>query len=237
METTASVSRVPKARAKRGRLVVDMELMVHFAKRTEGCLRTVRQRTRLTQGLKRVLAAALVGVCGAFAPVAEAGPLPTESAAKLLVKAARYDKNFLHRAGDRVRVILVFKPDDRASVSAVAEMQAALTAFPEIDGVPHDETIHAYDGAPELAATCRANRASIVYISTGFSGDIGDIRYALDGIDILSVAANPEDVAQGLVLGFDLVAGKPKLLVHLSQARRQNVAFMADFLKLSKVYN
>ena len=169
--------------------------------------------------------------------MAEAGALPAESAAKLLVKAARYDKNFLRRAGDRVHVVLVVRPDDPASVAAVAQMQAALTAFPAIDGIPHDEMIYPYDSAPALAATCRAKRASIVFISPGFSGDIGDIRYALDGIDVLSVAANPEDVARGLVLGFDLVAGKPKLLVHLSQARRQNVAFMADLLKLAKVYN
>ena len=134
-------------------------------------------------------------------------------------------------------MILVVRPDDRASVNAVAEMQAALTAFPVIAGIPHDETIYAYDSAAGLAATCRAKRASIVFISTGFSGDVGDIRYALDGIDVLSVASNPDDVARGLVLGFDLVGSKPKLLIHLGQARRQNVAFMADLLKLAKVYN
>jgi hypothetical protein len=200
-------------------------------------LRTVRQRTRVALGLKRAFAAVFVAVCATSTPAAEAGPLPAEAAANLLVKAARYDKNFLRRAGDRVHVILVVRLDDRASVTAVAEMQAALTAFPAIDGIAHDETIYAYESAAGLAATCRAKQASIVFISTGFSSDVGDIRYALDGIDVLSVAANSGDVARGLVLGFDLVGGKPKLLVHLGQARRQNVAFMADLLKLAKVYN
>ena len=200
-------------------------------------MRTVRQRTRGSRSLKRAIAAALVGVCAAFAPIAEAGPLPADAAAKLLVKVARYDKNFVRRAGDRVHVILVVRSGDRASATVAAEMQAALTAFPAIDGVPHDETIYLYDSAAGLAATCRAKRASIVFISTGFRSDVADIRYALDGIDVLSVAADPDDVARGVVLGFDLVAGKPKLLVHLGQARRQNVAFMADLLKLAKVYN
>lgn len=188
-----------------------------------------------TRGL---LVAVLLGVFSAFSHSAEAGsPVPVEAAARLLVKAARYDKNFAHRAGDRVHVVLLVRPELRASVTAAAQMQAALTAFTEIDGIPHDETIYSYVGATELAALCRAKRVSIVFVSPGFSGDIGDIRYALDGIDVLSVAANPDDVARGLVFGMENVGGKPKLLVHLSQARRQNVAFMTDLLKLAKVYN
>ncbi len=182
--------------------------------------------------------AAFLGVCVVFSQVAEAGaPVPVETAARLLVKATRYDKNFARRAGDHVHVVLLVRPDLRASVTAVAQMQAALTAFTEIDGIPHDETIYTYVGATELAALCRAKRVSIVFVSPGFSGDIGDIRYALDGIDVLSVAANPDDVARGLVFGVESVGGKPRLLVHLSQARRQNVAFMTDLLKLAKVYN
>ena len=43
-------------------------------------------------------------------------------------------------------------------------------------------------------------------------------------------------VPKGAVLGFDLVSGKPKLLVHLTQAKKQNAAFKAEALKLMKVF-
>jgi len=43
-------------------------------------------------------------------------------------------------------------------------------------------------------------------------------------------------VPRGIVLGFDLVGGKPKMLVNLGQARKQHVAFMAEVLKLAKVF-
>jgi hypothetical protein len=43
-------------------------------------------------------------------------------------------------------------------------------------------------------------------------------------------------VPAGIVLGFDLVSGRPKLVVNLSQARRQHVDFRAEVLKLMKVY-
>jgi len=38
------------------------------------------------------------------------------------------------------------------------------------------------------------------------------------------------------VLGFELVSSKPRLLVHLSQARKQNVDFRAEVLKLVQIY-
>jgi hypothetical protein len=38
------------------------------------------------------------------------------------------------------------------------------------------------------------------------------------------------------VLDFDLISDKPKLLVHLGQARKQKVAFGAEILKLMQVH-
>jgi hypothetical protein len=39
-----------------------------------------------------------------------------------------------------------------------------------------------------------------------------------------------------VVLGFDLVSGRPKLLVNLTQAKKQKVDLAAEILKLMKVY-
>ena len=40
----------------------------------------------------------------------------------------------------------------------------------------------------------------------------------------------------GMVLGFDLVSGRPKLLIHVAQARKQNVSFPGSVLSLMKVH-
>ena len=39
-----------------------------------------------------------------------------------------------------------------------------------------------------------------------------------------------------LVFGFDLVSGRPKLLLNLTQAKLQNVAMKAAVLKLMQVF-
>jgi hypothetical protein len=56
------------------------------------------------------------------------------------------------------------------------------------------------------------------------------------GVDVLTVSAVPDYVPKGIVLGFDLVGGHPKMLVNLGQATRQHVAFTTDVLRLMRVY-
>ena len=62
------------------------------------------------------------------------------------------------------------------------------------------------------------------------------IGRALAGLDVLTVSVDPNDIPNGIVLGFDLVSGKPVPLVLLPAAKRQHVAFMPQALKLMKVY-
>jgi len=52
---------------------------------------------------------------------------------------------------------------------------------------------------------------------------------------VLTAGAMTEYVSEGIVLGFDLVSGRPKILVHLEQARKQNVVLTAQLLKLAVI--
>jgi hypothetical protein len=167
---------------------------------------------------------------------AEEAPVPLGLQVELLAKVAAYDKNLSKRAGDRVKILIVEKKGNADSNRAVAQIQTALSDTAAIAGLPHQEVVVRYAGATALAAAVRSERAAIVFLTVGFVDDIEAIRAALDGLDVLSVAVMPGYVPRGIVLGFDLVSGKPKLLVHLSQAKRQNVAFSADVLKLMRVF-
>jgi hypothetical protein len=162
-------------------------------------------------------------------------PVPAELQATLLAKVATYDRNLRERAGERVHVVLVGKPSDPTSMPFVRQMSQALSAVGTFDRLPHDEEIVEYKGADDLARRCRASRASIVYLGPGFRDDIDAIRDALESLSLMTVSATPEDVQRGIVLGFDLVSGKPKLVVHLGQSRKQRVDFTAEMLKLVRI--
>lgn len=134
-----------------------------------------------------------------------------------------------------MHVLIVVKPKDDASSRFGKNMESALGGVDKIGGLPHDESTLAFGGARALADTCRAKKIAIVYLAPGLGEQIPAIRQALDGVSILSVAAVAAEVPKGIVLGFDLVSGKPKIVVHLGQAKRQDVAFRAELLKLARV--
>ena len=161
--------------------------------------------------------------------------VPIALQAELVAKVASYDRNLAARAGDRVHVLIIVKAKDDASSAFAKHMESALGGLDKIGGLPHDESTSPFGGAKALADACRAKHIAIVYLAPGLGEEMAGIRAALDGVNVLSVAADASDVARGVVLGFDLVSGKPKILVHLGQAKRQDVSFKAELLKLAKV--
>jgi hypothetical protein len=177
---------------------------------------------------------AVAAVCGTSA--AETPSVPPRLQAGLLAKVASFDRKFAARAGGRAKVLLVARANDADSLRTVTEMKSALAALDTIGGLPHDEQIVELADAAAIARTCKAGGIAVVYFGPGFGKQIASIRSALTSIDVLSVAAIADYVPEGIVLGFNLVSGNPKLLVHLTQARAQNVEFDSRVLKLMTIY-
>jgi hypothetical protein len=192
---------------------------------------------RSTSIIRRI-AAMLVGLSTCLAldiAYAEDIPVPTDLQATLLAKVVLYDRNLPERAGDRVRTLLIGNPSDPTSMPFVRQMRQDLGAIENFGKLPHSEEIVAFTNADALSEKCRNERISIVYLGPGLQGDVEAIRDALEPLSILTVSANPDDVSRGIVLGFDLVSGKPKLVIHLAQARKQRVDLVAEVLKLMRV--
>lgn len=162
--------------------------------------------------------------------------IPASTQAALLTKVASFDRNFAARAGQRAVVIVVKAPDDKDSEHDATAIAAALGEVPTIGNVPLEVTVVTYRGAPALAELVRAKRAAIVYFGSGFSREVAAIRDAFAQVSVLTFGVVPEYVPSGVVLGVDLVSGRPKLLVNLAQAQKQQVAFPASVLNLMKVY-
>ena len=135
-----------------------------------------------------------------------------------------------------MRTLLLMKQGDPESSRAAVEMKSALSSIPTIGALPHEEELGTYSDPAALAETCQARKISILYIAPGFSQQVDRLRETIGTLSLLSVGSLAEYVPNGIVLGFDLVSGRSKLLVNLTQARRQNIEFRAEILKLTKVY-
>lgn len=166
---------------------------------------------------------------------AESDPLPAALQAGLVVKVAGYDRNMRGRAGASVRVLVVARNNDDDARWSL-QLRAELGRTESIAGLPHTEGGISYTNANDLAASVKNEHAAIVILSSSLSEESEAIRTAFDGLDVLTAAPDADMTRRGVVLGFELSGGKPKLFFNLRQAGRQNVALSAEVLKLMTVY-
>ena len=162
--------------------------------------------------------------------------LPIALEAELLAKVLNYDRTLPQRAGQVARLLIVVKKGNAESVRTASQMRTALRLIDRVGGLPHEELVLEYAGAKALAQACAAEQIAVAYFGPGFDDDLEAIRGALDGVEILTVASVPQYVPRGIVLGFDVVAGSPKLLFNLTQAKRQKIWVGAELLKMMRVY-
>jgi hypothetical protein len=156
--------------------------------------------------------------------------------ATLIAKVAGFDRSFSSRAGKRALVLIVQAKDDSESARDAISIKAALSELPTVGDLPHEEQMVEYSNAPGIADMVRTRHAAIVYFSSGLSDHVPAIKKEFSSLNVLTVGAVPGDVPGGVVLGVDLVSGRPKLLINLTQARKQNVSLPASVLKLMQVY-
>lgn len=161
--------------------------------------------------------------------------LPAEVEAKLSGSVAAYDRTLHQRAGGKVVIAIVTNPADPDSLRAGSQLQAAFDGVDTISGLPHEEFVLAYKSAPLLAEACVQRNVSIVFLSTGLDRVILPIVQALESTRVLTIAGSLPYVSNGVVLGFDLVSGRPKLVINLTSARKQGLEFRAELLRLARV--
>jgi hypothetical protein len=162
--------------------------------------------------------------------------VPVSLQIELLLKVASYDKNLKQRAREQVRVAVVYKQDDADSGRYAGQALKALSEVDDVSGMPVQPLSLIYSDAAALARFTRDSSVAVLYVAPGFGDDdMTAIAQALDGVNVLSAGALSKYTLRGLVLGFDLAGGKPKLWVHLGRARRQRVELSSSVLKLMRV--
>lgn len=198
---------------------------------TDGVRRGAARRGR---GRAALLAALLL--CGpGGAARADEPAVPVELQAELLARVVKYDRNFTVRSGERLQVLVAWRPGAEDSERIARQMAVALGNVPAIGGLPHDEHLVAYSTPARLRESARSTGSTLVILAPGIETDASALAKVFEGFDGLTVTTTAYGVDGGIVLGFDLVSGKPRMLLHLTQARKQHADFKAEVLKVMKV--
>lgn len=161
--------------------------------------------------------------------------LPASIQAQLLSKVPAYDYEFRRRAGALVRVLILTNPEHSESVRSAALLQAALQREKAIASLPHETLVAPFTDTAALALRVREQAVSIVYLTPGLD-QLEPICRVLEPLHALTVTTLPDYVRRCAVLGLQVVAGRPRLSIHLAHAQRSGIRFRAELLQLAMVY-
>ena len=160
--------------------------------------------------------------------------VPVDLQIELLGRVAPYERG-LARGGGDLRVLVVSKRGHAVSTRTTAQVVAALRRTGTMLDRPIriDELV--FESASQVLAAATSRSASMVYVTPGLEDAIPALRDAFAGHRILTVSAVGDHVAQGVVLGFEIASSRPRIVVNLTQARRQQLDFSAQLLRLARV--
>lgn len=162
--------------------------------------------------------------------------VPVSVQADLVSKVPTYDRSFRERAGNRVHVLVLSNSSSRDSTRIANFIQAALAREEAIGGLPHDVSVSSYSSASALSAECKKRSISILYVPPGFDSELDTICAAVQPFGVMTFTGVPDYVRRCIVVGFELQEGRPKLLVHLGQAKKSGIRFSSGLLRLARVY-
>ena len=136
---------------------------------------------------------------------------------------------------DRIRIGIVVKASSPESMRAGAELKAAFDRVTRVGGRPLEPSVIEWSSARALSEQSRSRGLTLLYFTPGLDAEIGPSAAALVGQRILTIGAVDSFVASGVVLGFELVSGHPKMVMNLRQAKKQDVVLRAAVIKLMRI--
>lgn len=169
--------------------------------------------------------AASVVLLLSFGALAEELPLALQ--VEMLQKTAAYITNLVPPESGKLKVLVVYAG---ASPSRATEtLAAAINKAGKVGAHPAEAKVAALGAsAKELL---EAEKPQLVWVAQETSEkDVSAVIEACGSSPIVTVSNNPAHVKQGIIMGYELVEAKPRILVHLKQARAQGVVIFSGLL-------
>jgi hypothetical protein len=172
------------------------------------------------------------GSAGAVEP-----EVPLRVQVSLLDRVIPFDRNFAVRVrlNGQLSVAVVVDTADSDSARIGEGLLVELRALGSLGSCKVVCAQVNFANTQALAEDCRRLRVGVVCVTPGLRVPSRTLAAGLAEQRVLTVATAPEEVEDGLILGFALRSGKPRVLVNLTQARVQQVDFRADFLRMAEV--
>lgn len=166
-----------------------------------------------------------------FALAARADELPLPMQVQLLQKTSAYITSLVPGESGKVKVLVVH-PGDKAPRFA-EQLVESLNKLGQLGKHPAEAKPVPLAG---VKAALGVEKPQMLFLSPDLDEKgVASVLEACGTASIVTVSPTQAHVKQGVILGFDLQEAKPRILVHLKQARAQSVVFLSGLLTHSVI--
>jgi hypothetical protein len=166
---------------------------------------------------------------------ADSASVPLQLQVELSNKIIEYIQQPAVLSLDRIRIGIVVKGSSPESTRAGTELKASFDRIVMAGGRPHEQSLVDWSSPRALAEQARSRGLTVLYFTPGLDAEIAASAVALVGQRIMTIGAVDSFVSSGLILGFELVSGHPKMVFNLRQAKKQEVVLRAAVMKLMRI--
>jgi hypothetical protein len=166
---------------------------------------------------------------------AEDAAVPIALQVELLSRLLWYERGLQRRPEPQLRALILERPRDPLSGRSAAQVAAQLDRVKLLGGKSVSHTRVVYQSLEQIARVAEQERPYLAWITPGFGDVSGELARSLGARGVLSVSSSGPDAVRGVVLGFELASGKPRIMLNLQQARAQKLDFNAQFLRVVRV--
>jgi hypothetical protein len=166
---------------------------------------------------------------------ANSAGIPADKQALILLRVLAYDRNLAGRAGDTVRVAVLYRPGDSASERSAAELVAAAGAVERSVAGRPVRLISVPYSAATVERDLERTGASATFVCSGLTDDVARVAEATQKRAILSFSSEENMVHSGLAIGVVRRGERAAILVNLIAARAERADLSAELLRLAEV--
>lgn len=162
---------------------------------------------------------------------ARADEMPVSLQAQLLQKTVTYITSLTPGPDGAVKVLVLF-----TGPTAARGSEGMATALNQLGQLGKYKAVAKLAPAASVKVAIELEKPQLIWVPPELDEKgVDQVLAACGQRPIVTVSGNAAQVKQGIILGFDVVEAKPRILVHLKQARVQNVVFISGLLTHSVI--
>jgi hypothetical protein len=187
--------------------------------------------------MPRRLAVLALVFATALAVAAQELDVPVETQVPILLKVLGFDRKVTERAGEPLRIGLLYQPRVRSS-RAVAEAfreAAAKSGIRAVAGRALQFVSIEIDDESDLARSLGSAQVDAVYVTPLRAVRIEAVTEITRQRHITTLTGVPHYVVDGLTVGLGVRGQKPEILVNLQSHKAEGAEFSAQLLKMARI--